>query len=172
MLPIEPKDPGGAATAAEDAGEDIVARIRRRHQQMAAASTRLFDLPGYNGEVVARYKRLTYEQLRKVLFQTDADVVGKNAQFLIDACDEILFREDDGTLTPVVAGCKTTFEFNLESRHSFATVLGIEHIDTLHGQVVEAFAGNELALNDHAGQVHAWMVAANALDEETVAGEA
>lgn len=183
MLPIERKTPAGAAgAAAQDNGAaGVRARLRAARERLAQGSTRLFVLPGYDtdnpelagGQLVARYRRLTFEDLQKAFqgIREGSDVVAANAQFLVDACEEILYRDPDGQLHELVEGAATTYTINLQTHQSLATVLGVEHEPTARDQLVAAFGGNELAVNEHSGLVHAWMTSANHADAETALGE-
>lgn len=167
----KPGGPGGAVADAEATSDNVIERLRRRREQLAQRTTEVFDVPGYGGELVCRYRRLTYDELRKVLFEGDATVVARNAQFLIAACEELLFRDDDGTLRPVREAGRVTYAQPLDiTGQRLAEVLGFEE-DLVADEVLTAFGGNELAMNEHAGEVHQWMVSANESDDETLVGE-
>lgn len=174
-LPIRRKPPEGAAG---DQALSVRDRLRARQQQLARDSTRLFVLPGYDqpdgplgGQLLARYRRMTFDEITRQRAQGTDDVVAYNTQFLVDACDEILLREPDGTLVPLVEGHKTTYTVNLDSGESLGTLLGFEHLPTAREQIVAAFGENELAVNMHAGEVHDWMTRANDADAEMAVGE-
>lgn len=174
-LPIRHKASEGAAG---EQGPSVRDRLRARQRELAAGKTRLFVLPGYDqpdgplgGQLVARYRRMTFDEITRQRANGTDDVVAYNAQFLVDACDEILIREPDGTITPLVEGHKTTYTVNLDTGESLGTLLGLEHLASIREQMVAAFGENELALNEHSGDVHAWMVRANDLDAEMAVGE-
>lgn len=180
-LPIVPK----GAVGDHDEPRDPRARLRAARERLAKASTKLFVLPGYDdsnpelggAQLVARYRRLTVEELAKA-FGSDRlqrhredgklDSVAVNAQFLVDACDEIMLREPDGQFTPLVDGAKTTYTVNLETSESLGTFLGIEHLPSIRAQLVAAFGDNEIALNDHSEAVVDWMKYANQADEDSL----
>jgi hypothetical protein len=181
-LPIREKAPAGAAAAAA-APDDLRTRLRRHRAKLAADSTKLFVLPGYDkdnpelgGELLARYRRMGFEELAEAFkgvgeSSEPGKIVTANAQFLIDCCDEILFRDHSG-LRPLVPGAKTTFTINLDTSESLATFLGIENRPTARDQLVEVFGGNELTVNQHSGDVHRWMISANRADAQAALGEA
>lgn len=169
--------PKVGAVEGADAGLDFRSRLRRRREQLTNGSTKLFVLPFYDtdneelgGQLLARYRRLSLEESLKIL-NGDGDIIDRNAQFLIDACDEIVFRDADG-YHPLVPGHKTTYTINLETGQSLATILGVEHLDSAREQMVAAFGESEFALSDHSGEVHRWMVSQNASDGEQALGEA
>jgi hypothetical protein len=177
-LGIRHKVPAGAAgdTHALTPRE----RLRASRQRLADGSTRLFVLPGYEnnpelgGQLVARYRRLGFEELTAAFNRQgdgEVDVVAMNAQFLVDSCEEIMIRESDGTLTPLVDGHKTTYTVDLQTGQSLGTLMGVDNLPTIRDQLVAEFGGNELAVNEHSGDVHRWMVSANAVDAETALGE-
>jgi hypothetical protein len=184
-LGITRKIPAGAAGDHEQP-TSVRDRLRSRRGQLAKGSTRLFVVPGYDdesgplgGQLVVRYRRMLFDELTDA-FRRDrwidenghVDTVAANVQFLVDSCDEILIREPDGTLTPLVEGHKTTYTVNLDTGESLGTVMGVDDLPTIRAQLVAEFGDNELTLNDHSGEVHRWMVSANDLDAETALGEA
>lgn len=172
-LNLQPK--GGAADDA--GGDDFRARLRKRREHLAKGSTKLFVLPFYDesnealgGQLLARYRRLSFDEITAV-FNGGEDIVAMNAQFLINACDELLFHDESG-YHPLVPGHKTTYTINLETEESLATILGVEHLPSAKDQLIAAFGESEFALNDHSGEVHRWMISANASDGEQALGEA
>lgn len=179
-LDLHPKTPSGGAAEADEAQRDPRVRLRARQAKLKKGSSRLFVLPGYDADnpemdgvqLVARYNRLTDAEIREVLApgQVEEDLTAANAQFLIEACDEILYRDKHGLHQPV-EGHKTKFELNLESGESFGTLVGVDDQPSIRAQMVEGFGGNDLLLNSHSGDVHRWMVDANAADNEQALGE-
>jgi hypothetical protein len=174
-LPIRRRVPDGAHGQQH---ASVRVRLRARQQQLARDSTRLFVLPGYDdtngalgGQLLVRYRRMTFDEITRQRANGTDDTVAYNTQFLVDACDDIMIREPDGSLTPLVEGHKTTYTVNLDTGESLGTVLGFEHLTSAREQIVAAFGENELAVNIHAGEVHDWMTRANDADAETALGE-
>lgn len=182
-LPIVPK----GAAAEHEPPQDTRSKLRAARTRLARNSTRRFVLPGYDdsnpelggAQLVIRYKRMTVEELDAAFGDArlkqhrgddgKVDSVAINAQFLVDACDEILLLEPDGeTLTALVPGHKTTYTVNLDTNESLGTFLGIEELPSIRAQLVAAFGDNEIALNDHSAVVVNWMRAANTADEDSL----
>jgi hypothetical protein len=127
--------------------------------------TEVFDVPGTRFAV--RYRRLGYEDSMKAL-GGDGAAWECNAQFLIDACDEILARAQDGTLEPVKPGAKVTFAWAPDSEPLHA-VLGRDEPD-VRRSVLRFFQGAERVLLLHAQAVDAWMDSLLARAEEKFEG--
>ncbi len=124
--------------------------------------TRDFDIPDYDGLLVARYRLLSLEEM--ALFSRDhnpgEDDVARNADFLVYACVELLGREDDGTLVSLGDNDRPVkYDEGLDE------VLGIEARD-VREVVLEVFMGFEMRLMLHAGQVGGWMAEANGFKPE------
>lgn len=178
-LNLEPKG-GGAAARAIESG-DFRARLRARREALAKDSTRVFVLPGYDvdnpemggWQLVARYRRLTIDERAEIFTaeRINKDVVAANTQFLVEACDEILYRDEHG-LHPLVEGHKTTYALDTASGQSLGTILGLDDLPSVRDQIVAAFGENELAVGDHSGEVDRWMVSANDADGDQALGEA
>jgi hypothetical protein len=158
----------GAVTQAED-HFDPLASIRRKQQALQQAKTEDFDLPGYGGELVVRYRRLGLDGYRKALIGSGDTELDANLQFLIDACDGIYRRRDDGSLYSL-------WPDDVEHRPTEAPrygdmddLLGLEH-DTVRRSVLALFGDNELVLTEHSGQVEAWMRSLKATEDRQAAG--
>lgn len=159
---------GGAITQAEDR-LDPLASIRRKQQALQHARTQDFDLPGYGGELVIRYRRLGVQEFRQAIWGSAETEIDANLQFLIDACDGIYRRREDGTLHPL-------WPDDVEHRPTVAPrygdmddLLGMEH-DTVRASVLALFGGNELAVNDHSGRVEEWMRTVQAEEDASLTG--
>lgn len=183
-LPIRRKPTEGAAGQQEQ-GQSPRERLRAHRQALASTSTKTFVLPGYDadngplgGELLVRYRRMLVEELteaftreRWVDGEGKYDTVAANAQFLVDACEDITIREPDGSITPLVEGHETTYTVNLETGQSLGTIMGVEHLPSIREQLVAEFGDNEIALNEHSRVVHLWMTSANTADLEKALGE-
>ena len=168
MLRVEPKDDepdhgpetpqAGGALAELLAVYDAIDTGRNQ--------TETFDIPGTN--VAVRYHRLSQEDTLKAV-TSEGSEWERNAQFLIDACQEILYRNPAGDLEPVKPGVKTTFAWTPEST-PLHTVLGRDDITDIRQSVLRLFQGAERVLILHAGQVDAWMDRLHAETEEKFSG--
>lgn len=171
-LDLEHKAPPVEADAEDDpaalpgqavAGSPID-QLKRLHKGLAKHRTKDFDVPGYNGKLVARYKRLTHDGYTDA-FGSDGTTVERNSQFLISALDGLHFRQDNDSLEAITnsAGTGTASWWDL------GRLLGLE-ADTARSMVLRVFDGNELALNQHAFEVDQWMTSLRDADDEAFAG--
>lgn len=128
--------------------------------------TEVFDVEGSNAAV--RYRRMSYDAVRAAL-ASDGNEVERNAQFLIEACDEILIRNTDGDLEPVITGERITFDLRPGESVSLAKALGADEPD-VRRSVLRLFKGVDQALLRHAQAVDAWMATARRTTAEKFAG--
>lgn len=130
--------------------------------------TEVFPVPSTNIEI--RYRRLTIEKTREVLSLNGTEAE-RHAQFLIDACDEILYRNPDtGELAPIVEGVKVTFDYRPEDGTTpLHQVLGHEVTD-VRESVLRLFKGADRVMVLHARDVDAWMDTLHAESSEAFAG--
>lgn len=130
--------------------------------------TEVFDIPGTN--IAVRYRRLGIEKTREVL-RAEGLEWQRHAQFLIDACDEILRRDPEtGELEPVVDGVRITWDFRPEDGTTpLHQVLGHDTTD-IRESVLRTFKGAERPLVLHAQQVDAWMDTLHAQNSEAFSG--
>lgn len=142
---------------------DPIAALRRRREKLATQDTQDFDVPGYGGHLVVRYKRLGLEDYRESLLASAPTELERNAEFLIRACVEFFHRDADGELHPLEPGHTTRY-------NELEEILGVENA-TVRENVMDLFAGNELKLAEHSEQVERWMRSINEdADEEFVGG--
>lgn len=114
--------------------------------------TATFDVPGTN--IVVRYRRLSSEDSAAAL-TSEGEQWERNAQFLIAACDEILYRNPQGDLEPVQPGVTATFDFRPGESEALHKILGRDM--TARESVLHIFQGAERVLLLHAEAVDAWM---------------
>lgn len=136
--------------------------------------TEVFDIPGCN--VAVRYRRLAHDTRTKI-FAGDGSLWELNAQFLIDACDEILFRnpgvkpgpDGDANLEPLVAGARVTFDLRPNESIPLHKALG-EHETDARRSVLRLFQGVDDELMRHADEVGGWMSRVSARAARAFAG--
>lgn len=158
LAPIAISEPGVTEGAFEHrdqpVGGSLLDSIRARHAKLAAddAQHELFDIPGYDGQLVARYRRLTFEEMTEVRRHA-TNVVEYNADFLTAACDELLFCDRDGNLVAPSDTGPVRYD------RQWAELLGLQLPDGAGArEVVRAtVALGDHALNDHSGEVSEWM---------------
>jgi hypothetical protein len=115
----------------------------------------VFDVAGTHAAV--RYRRMRLEDRLKSQSPEDAETVWeRNAQFLIEACVEILRRDPEtGHLSPAVPGETVTFDWRPDSI-PLHQALGITE-DNVRRSVLRLFQGVDEELLRHSEQVDRWM---------------
>lgn len=164
-LHLEPKDPAGTAAA----GADPLAGLRRRREQLASMNEKDFDVPGYGGVLVARYKRLGIQHESRVLLATADDELARYAQFLIDACTGVYRRTPDEGLVPLPCDMQQIDPAAAPGWGEVAPALAINAADA-RAIVLEVLGGHEQALKDHGDDVYAWMHTVDETVDEQLAG--
>lgn len=165
-IPLEHKpspSPAGetAATGALDELRAVYDAIESGDDQ-----TEVFDVAGTH--VAVRYRRLGYDESLKTL-GGEGSFAERNAQFLIDACDEILYRDPEtGDLGPVVPGARVTFDWRPDST-PLHEALGRTETD-IRRSVLRLFKGAERVMLLHAQEVDAWMDTLRTADAEAFTG--
>lgn len=134
--------------------------------------TRAFDIVGSRAAV--RYRRMrNAERLalarRVQANEPDSGQFEVNAQFLIEACDEILVRGAGGELEPLIPGQKVTFDLRPGESVALHQAMGVEERD-IRRSVLRLFQGVDDALLAHAELVSEWMATVQDLTMETFAG--
>jgi hypothetical protein len=132
------------------------------------AQTHVFDVEGSNAAV--RYRRMRIEDRIRAQGPEDADTVWeRNAQFLIEACDEILARHPEtGELEPLIPGERVTFGWS-ETSKPLHEALSIPETN-VRRSVLRLFQGVDAALLRHAEEVDGWMGSVEDRTRERFAG--
>ncbi len=153
------------------AGDTLRDRLRQRRAQIEREDRHDFDIPGYDGGLVGRYRRLSYEDLKPLLDAQQGgeraadEEVADNADFLIRACVELLGREDDGSLVPLGdQGQPVRYDEGLDEALAISA-------STARGAVLAVF-GNDVQMMMHAGTILRWMVGADTAAGRRLLGEA
>lgn len=148
----------------------VLGRLRERRAELAADHRLDLAIPGYGGELVARYRPLTAEEQRHLAAKVDRADHASEAKAaavqmmvavdtIVAACDEILVMQDGG-LVPLaaIAGAEGPVRFD----EQLAEALGID-ADTAREVVCGLFprdrGGQVLPqpVNRHANEVAVWM---------------
>ncbi|HWT23167.1 MAG TPA: hypothetical protein VN213_06645 [Solirubrobacteraceae bacterium] len=157
-IPVTPPEGFASKGAYEDRhdapGGSLLDAIRARHHQLEAddAQTELFDVPGYRGQLVARYRRLTFDEVAG-LREHATTVVEYNADLLTLACEELLLCDEHGNLQ------RPSDDGPVRYDRQWARVLGIQ-LDEKDGArevLRRTIALGDHAVNDHSGEVYRWM---------------
>lgn len=161
-------------TEATKAATGFLDELRAVYQAIDSddTQTKVFDVEGTRAAV--RYRRMLQEDrldiARRAREQNPQIKSWEiNAQFLIEACEEILGRDPDtDELAPVTPGKRVTFDWQPDST-PLHEVLGVNETDARRS-VWRLFQGVDEALLRHAEEVDTWMGAAETTTAEKFAG--
>lgn len=155
----------------EEVGEEqdhsqLIGRLRQRREQLGEGRSEVWDVPGYEGELAARYKYVPLDQLgrgsqqlAKVKDPTRRNLLAA-CDTLVACCDELLIRVH-GELRPLSQdGVPIKFGDDRLGKE-----LDFEH-KAARQDVIQTF-NNEYALMRQAVEVSRWLEGqSNDLDEE------
>jgi hypothetical protein len=145
------QSPNGAISNAD--------RIRAKREEIAAETTEVFDIPGYDGDLAARYRRMEWTEIQKVGERARASKhphkeLHGQADIIAAACIELLVRDQNNPEAyerfGEVDGEPIRFDLNL------CNVMGWTDIRTAR-ETVRAMFGNDLAVSMHHQILLAWM---------------
>lgn len=156
-------------------GSSVMDLLRHRRQLRAQEITHDIDIPGYGGDLFARYHLIDGKQLNAIasrIQKTERDPAGRNLLASVDvmvaACDG-LYARDRGVERGLheILGEETPVRYDVR----LAQFLGFEgelgDAPTARGVVLALFNGNDLAVMSHSSRLQRWtMGAENELDEE------
>lgn len=154
-LNIQPK-PGPDADGEPCGAEDPIAEIRRLHAKVLSQRTQVFPIAGYDGRLHVRYKVLDPDRKREILSTSGWTTEQCHAQLLIEACDDILYRYDDGEVRNFPQG-RVGFRIELGSvETTLADVMGWD-VTSAAETVLHMFGDKPEVMNIHAVSVDRWM---------------
>lgn len=168
----EPTPPGPGAGAVS-----LFDGLREKHREIAARKTIDIPIPGYDGDLVARYrvldvtsemsgiaKRVAREFTNTMEAQLWATVDG-----MIVACEGIFASDKGGNLHPLseATGSDTPVKYDMQ----LAQFMGFTGVGSAREVVMELFGHNEVAMLDHGSQLSRWMSnTSRRVNEEFMAG--
>lgn len=157
--------------AAESGGDNLLDRLRERRNQIASKDEYRLDLPvpGYDGELVVRYKYTEYNETAERadrLRGVDAGQVPLISAIdtLIAACDKVMIVVN-GRLVPIDEGALTPVRF--EER--LADILAFNASKAR--DVVRGLFNNDYAIIEQAMTVSRWMRDVTKKVDEAYVGE-
>lgn len=142
----------------------IMEQLRKTHAEMVDNETVDLDIPNYKGQLVAKYRILSNEELEKIAKRIrrafkgqrdrQADMVLAMAEDgLIASCVGMFFRNEDGELLPLLAdGFPMVYDNNL------AEFLNLD-VTNARDTVLYVFGGptRDMAVVDHYMRIIRWM---------------
>lgn len=174
---VEPKTDAAGETGVPPAGQTLLDELREVYDAIDDddVQTEVFDVEGSRAAV--RYRRLSFKQSQAAL-ASDGELWEQNAQFLIEACDEILIRnpakkpgpKGDGDLEPLVEGQRVTFDLRPGESIPLHQALGVQETD-VRRSVLRLFQGADQVLLRHGAAVDLWMGTLRQRTRERFSGE-
>lgn len=187
LLPAAANGGRAAGPPQPDAGS-VLGRLRARRDDLAQDHHLDLDIPGYDGDLVARYRPLTAAEQTRIAAKVErADRLAGNdeqaaeAQLrtaldtIIASCVEILVRED-GVMVPLaeITGASAPVRYD----QALADALGIPGADSARAVVRGVFPRDSHGdvvpqpVNRHANEVAAWMARIGSDVDGDLLGEA
>lgn len=148
-----------------NSSNSMMSRLREQHQKLASATTIDIDLPGFNGELVAKYRLLDVtHELQKIgqrVLREFSNNPGEQALYgaidsMVMACEGLFFRNADGELSPLSESIGPE-EPPIKYDTRLLEFLGLPPEDTARGTVLALFARNEPLIVSHGQQLARWM---------------
>lgn len=163
----------------ETTGGSVVDMLRRRRQALASETTTDLDIPGYGGELFARYHLIDGKQLnaiatkvQKTEREASARALFASIDVLIAACDGLYIRDhgvEKGVHEVMGEDTPVRYDQRLAEFLQYEGALGAN--PTARGVVLGLFGNNELAILTHSGNLQRWMMGLEAQNDEEFLGE-
>lgn len=160
---MEDKQQGKQAEAGS-----VVSRLRELRESFSNDAHVDLDVPGYRGELVARYVPLAWDVIRGLAIRGERGKrnpdVGPTlaADGLANAVDGFFFREGDDLVPVTWQGDPVT-----QYGNALAAVLGIEGTESVR-ETVKAVFPDEFALVSHYGELMEWQAERDDGDERVI----
>lgn len=144
----------------------VMSRLRELRENFTQDITVDLEVPGYRGELVARYAPLPWEMIRNFAMRGERGKRNPNigptiaADGLANAVVGFFFREDE-KLVPVTWQNEPVEKYG----DALAKVLGIEGTETVR-ETVKAVFPDEFSLVAHYGEFMEWQAERDDGDEE------
>ena len=140
-----------------DPSESPLDALRRQRQQIGEAKEVTLDIPGYDGKLAARYRKMDYDELREISrrFQKSKHpdkLLRLQCATIAAACVELLIRKD-GVLEPMSNGFSPDGQPIRFDRRA-GDVLGFEAESGI-GAVLGVF-NNDVAIPGHYDELTEW----------------
>lgn len=159
-----------------EGGEGLIGRLREKRRNIRKTRTLTLDVPGYGGEIVARYKALPWEVLKRIgekaekLKHPKKELIA-HADTIAMACTGLFWREPGSTkLVPLGVVLRSE---SPDLTFADAAVLA-DAFDFRAKNAREAVFGminDEILVTAHHNEVAEWMQSAEREDDETFVGE-
>lgn len=153
----------------------ILDDLRARRQEISQRKTVDLEVPGYDGKLVVRYRRLEWEELSKIGNRAEKSknprkVLIAHVDTIVGACEEVFYRQVPGgplvRLADVIPDNEEGLPVKYDQR--LADFFGVEGGSAR--KVCLAVFNNPLAVPIHHNELAEWMQLAGAEDDEGFTG--
>lgn len=169
-------------TASPNAGsggsaESVMDRLRKKREAIGSNNVHFMDIPGYDGELVAEFKRMRWEALADIAESAEAGhtkrkALNGHADVIATACSQLLIRRTlpggEEELTPMNELFSEQFgstPVRFDPRLTEFLELRIEGTPTARKVVFGVF-NNDLAVTAFHNELGAWMQSSRSEEEE------
>jgi hypothetical protein len=169
---------GGSADPADGAEISVLERLKQKRESIGAKKFHDMDIPGYDGELVARFKRMRWEALKDIAEQAEQSQAKRkelngHADVIATACEELFIKKvlpgGEEELTPLRELYPEEFgavPVRFDPRLSTFLDLKIDGAPTAR-KVVFAVFNNDLAVTALHNDLGAWMQSSKNEEDST-----
>lgn len=157
LHPVPDESIGGAAKTNPGS---LAARLKEQHEQLQQERHLDLPIPGYNGDLVARYKPLDWDFFKKIGVRTEKSKNPRKelyaqADTLIESCEEIFAVDDKGVLVSLYKVMDISGDEPVRYDERLAEAFGLK-VGTARDSVFGLF-NNDIAITNHHNEVAEWM---------------
>lgn len=156
----------------EDSGT-LLGELRKKREAIAEETDLYLDLPGYDGQLIAHYKRLDYDQVRKIAERAEKSknpnrMLFAQCDLIAEACIEILILKD-GNREPLYHAFPELGDEPVRFDNRLGQALGFDPEGSARRAVLGCL-NNPLAVAPHHNELALWMQTAEGLEAEDFIG--
>lgn len=154
----------------EDGARSSIERLRGLRDRIGSSRSEVFEIPGYNGELVARYGIVPWGELKRLGQKAERSKNPRKelitqADTLIMACQEIMIRDQQGELQKLIPESEPPLRYD----DRLAKILGFTASKAR--EVLSGTISNDIAISAHHNEVVGWMEDTSSEDDEEFLGE-
>jgi hypothetical protein len=149
-------------------GDSLVERLRQQRREIAEEHVIELDIPGYGGDLFARYRLLDSKEIDNITTRAGRQYRDKGERLIAQICDTLIlsceefFYRDNGKEIPVRTHHSVNSEVPVRYDRNLAAFMGFEEElpepATARSVVLGVFGGNDIAAAAHNAQLAQWMM--------------